>query len=192
MSYNPESFSSATKALFESQIASFNALGNNTIKGIEKVMALNIAAAKEYADVSNLAARRLFSAKDPQALVELASAQAKSAAEKMTSYSHDLTNIASEIRADFSQAAEAQLTETKNQITALVNDVARSSPAGVEPMVALLRSAFDNASASYEQVTKSTRHAVETVEAQVINATEHFSQTTEKAAHKTTHINSKK
>lgn len=189
---NPEPFTSATKALFESQIAAFNTLGGKTMKGIEKAIALNMAAAKEYAEESNVAAQRLFAAKDPQTFFELASTQAKSAAEKMTSYSRGMTDIATDIRNEFTKAAETQLTETKSKITTLVNDITKNAPAGSEPMVAMLKSAIDTASAGYEQLTTATKQAVETVEAQVISATEKFSQTTEKAAHKTTHITSKK
>lgn len=189
---NPELFTSATKALFESQIAAFNTLGGKTMKGIEKAIALNMAAAKEYAEESNVAAQRLFAAKDPQTFFELASTQAKSAAEKMTSYSRGMTDIATDIRNEFTKAAETQLTETKSKITTLVNDITKNAPAGSEPMVAMLKSAIDTASAGYEQLSTASKQAVETVEAQVISATEQFSQTTEKAAHKTTHITSKK
>lgn len=189
---NPEPFTSATKALFESQIAAFNTLGGKTIKGIEKAIALNMAAAKEYAEESNAAAQRLFSAKDPQAFFELASAQAKSVSERMTSYSRDLTDIASGLRAEFSKAAEAQLTETKNKVTALVNDVTKSTPVGSEPMVAMMKLAIDAASASYEQLTTATKLAVETVEAEAVKATEQFSQNTEKAVHKAASVTHRK
>lgn len=189
---NPEPFTSATKALFESQIAAFNTLGDKTIKGVEKAIALNMAAAKEYAEESNVAAQRLFSAKDPQTFFELASTQAKSASEKMTSYSRDLTNIAADLRVEFSKAAEAQFADTRSKITTLVDDATKNTPAGSEPMVAMLKLAIDTANASYEQLTTATKQAVETVEAQAVKATEQFSQTTEKTAHKTTHITSKK
>lgn len=184
---NAEPFTSATKALLESQIAAFNTLGDKTIKGMEKAIALNLAAAKEYAEESNIAAQRLFSSKDPQAFFSLASAQAKSAAEKMSSYNRDLADIAAEIRDEFTKAAETQLTETKSKIAALVNDITKNAPAGSEPMVAMLKSAIDNASAGYEQLSKSTRQAVETAEAQVISATEQFSQGAGKSVNKTTH-----
>ena len=49
----------------------------------------------------------------------------------------------------------------------------------------MLKSAIDNASAGYEQLTKVTKQAVETVEVQVINAAEKFSATTENASAKT-------
>lgn len=189
---NVDPFTSATKALLESQIAAFNTLGDKTIKGMEKAIALNLAAAKEYAEESNVAAQRLFSSKDPQAFFDLASAQAKSAAEKMTSYSRDMTDIAADIRNEFTKAAETQLTETKSKIAALVNDITKNAPAGAEPMVAMLKSAIDTASAGYEQLSKSTRHAVETAEAQVISATEQFSQTAGKPAHKAMHNINKK
>lgn len=189
---NPEPFTSATKALFESQIAAFNTLGGKTIKSVEKAIALNMTAAKEYAEESNVAAQRLFSAKDPQTFFELASAQAKSASEQMTSYNRDLSKIASDFRAECSKAAEAQFADTRSKIFALVDDATKSTPAGSEPMVAMLKLAIDAASAGYEQLTTATKQAVETVEAQTVKATQQFSPIAEKTAHKTTHITSKK
>ena len=179
---NPEQFNSATKALLEAQIATVHALGSKTIEGVEKAIALNIAVAKASVEQSIAVAKQLSSAKDPQEFFSLTAAQAKPAAEKVASYSRGLTDIASGIRDEFTKTAEAQFADTKSKVTALVDAVTKSAPAGSEQAVALLKSAIDNASAGCEQLTKAAQQAVETVEAQVVNATEQFSQAVEKAA----------
>lgn len=181
---NSEQFTSATKALFESQIAAFHALSSKTIEGVEKTIALNIGATKASVEKSIAVAKQLSSAKDPQEFFSLTAAQAKPTAEIVASYSRDLTNIASGLRTEFSKTAEAQFVDTKSKITALVDKVTKSAPAGSEQAVAMLKSAIDNAHAGYEQLTTASKQAVETVEAQVVNATEQFSATTENAAPK--------
>jgi phasin family protein len=173
---NSDQLTSATKALFESQIAAFRALSSETIEGVEKTIALNIGATKASVENSIAVAKQLSSAKDPQEFFSLAAAHAKPNAEKVTSYSRDLTDIASGLRAAFSKTAEAQFTETKSKITALVDNVTKSAPAGSEQAVAILKSHIDNASVGVEPQTKATK---QTVEAQEVNATEQFSPATE-------------
>jgi len=184
MSSNQEHFSSATKALFESHIASFQALSSKIIEGTEKAIALNIAATKASLEKSFADAKLLSSAKDPQEFFSLTAAQAKPTAENLASYNRHLTDIASGIRAEFTKTAEAHFTDTKSKITALVENVSKSAPAGSEHAVAFLKSAIGNASAGYEQLTKASKQAVETVEAHVVETTEQFSQNVEEATPK--------
>ena len=114
----------------------------------------------------------------------MTAAQAQPNAEKALSYGRHLAAIALSTQAEFTKAAEAQIAEARSKVTALVDDIAKNAPAGSESAVAMLKSALDNASAGYEQLTKVTTKAVEVVEAQVVNATEQFSSTAEKAAPK--------
>lgn len=181
---NPEQFTSATKSLFASQIPTFHAVGSKTIEGVEKAIALNVAAANASVEQSIAVAKQLSSAKDPQKFLSVAAAQAKLTVENVASYSRHLTDIASGIRAEFTKAAEAYFADTKSMMTALVDKVAQSAPAGSENAVAIFKSAIGNASAGYEQLTTVSKQAVETVEFRVIEATEEFSQDVEKAASK--------
>jgi len=179
---NAEQFNSATKALFESQIAAFHGLSTITFEGIEKVIALNIAATKASVEKSMADALQLISAKDAQEFLSLTVAQAKPTGENIASYNRHLTDIASDIRTEFTKVAEVELADAKSKITELMDAVCKNAPAGAENTVALLKSAIDNASAGYEQLTKATRQAAETVEAHVIDASEKFSHAAVKSA----------
>jgi len=176
---NTQQFSNATKALLEGQFATFSALTGNVVESVEKVVALNLAAAKASTEESSAAAKQLLTAKDPQEFLALVTAQAKLSAEKMQSYGRHLTEIVSGTKAEFNKAFEAQIAETKDKVTALVSDVTKNAPAGSENAVAMLKSAIDNANAGYEQLSKTAKQAVETVEANVAKATEQFSQAVE-------------
>jgi phasin family protein len=120
---NPKQFTSATQALFESQIAAFHALGNQAAAGVEKAIALNIAANQACVETPIAAAKQLASAKDPQEFFSLSAAQAKPAADTVTSYGRDFAEIATGMWAEFMNVAETQLEDAKNQITAMVDDV---------------------------------------------------------------------
>jgi phasin family protein len=181
---NPEQFSNATKALFETQLSVFNALTSKTVESVEKMVALNIAALKASTEETLDAARQLSQAKDPQAFMELTSAQVKANAEKAADYSRHFSEIAAGLKSEFTKAAEKQLDETKHKVSALVEDVTKNAPAGSESAIAMLKTAITNANAGFEQMTKVTKQAVETVEAQVVKASDQFSQAVEKTTTK--------
>jgi len=160
----PEQFSNATKANFESQFAIFSALTNKTFEGVEKLVDLNLTAAKQ-----------LLAAKDPQEFFSLSAAQAQPAAEKAIAYGRHLTSIASGTAAEFSKAAEAQILETNRKVISLVDEVSKNAPAGTENAVALFKSALGSANAGYEQFTRTAKQAAEAVEANVNAAVNQFS-----------------
>jgi phasin family protein len=177
---NTQQFSNATKALFENQFASLSALSGNVVESVEKVVALNMAAAKASSEESTAAVKQLLTAKDPQEFFALVSAQAKLNAEKVQSYNRTLAEIAAASKAELSKVVEAQVSDTRDKVTALVSDVTKNAPAGSEQAVAMLKSAIDSANAGYEQLSKTAKQAAVTVEENVAKATEQFSQAVEK------------
>ena len=178
---NLEKLSAATKALFESQLASFNTLASKAVEGGQKTIALNISAAKAAAEETSVSTQQLFSSKDPQAFFELAAKQAKLNAENAASFGQQLTQIMSGVNADFTKTAEAQIAESKSKVTALVAEVIKNAPAGSENAVAMLKSVVDNANAGFEQVSKAQKQTVDAVKAQVAKASDQLVQATKKA-----------
>ena len=151
---NTQQFSNATKALFENQFASLSALSGNVVESVEKVVALNMAAAKASSEESTAAVKQLLTAKDPQEFFSLVTAQAKLNAEKLQSYNRTLAEIAANSKAELNKVVEAQVSETRDKVTALVSDVTKNAPAGSEQAVAMLKSAIDSANAGFEQLSK--------------------------------------
>jgi phasin family protein len=178
---NTEQFSSATKTLFESQLAVFNQLTNKTIEGLQKVVALNIDAVKTSTEESLAIAKKMSDVKTPQALLDLTTQQARSSAEKAATYSRHFAEIATGLQAEFNKAAESQLQETKKKVEALIDDVTKHAPKGSESAVAMLKTAIHTANSGLEQITDATKQAVKTVEHQVVEATEQFAKAIEKS-----------
>lgn len=178
----PEQFSAASKAGIEAQLALLSNLTNKTFESMEKVVELNLDVAKSSLEESSAAARQLLAAKDPQEWLSVAAAQAQPNAEKAMAYGRNLASIASGVHAEFSKAAEAQIAETSRKMLELVEEVTKNAPAGSENAVALLKSAIGNANAGYEQLTKTTKQAVETLEANLNSAVTQFAQPAAKAA----------
>ncbi|HYD96664.1 MAG TPA: phasin family protein [Noviherbaspirillum sp.] len=173
----PEQFSAASKANFEAQLSLLTALTNKAFEGVEKVVDLNLNLAKASLEESNAAAKQFLAAKDAQEWLSLAAAQAQPNAEKALAYGRHLAGIASGVQAEFTKAAEAQISETSRKVLELIEEISKNAPAGSENAVAMLKTAIGNANAGYEQLTKTTKQAVETLEANLNNAVGQFTQT---------------
>lgn len=178
----PEQFSNATKANFEAQFAIFSTLTNKAFEGVEKFVDLNLTAAKASLEETSTTAKQLLSAKDPQEFFSLATAQAQPSAEKTIAYGRHLATIATSTGAEFSKAAETQIAETNRKVISLVDEVSKNAPAGTENAVALFKSAIGNATAGYEQFTKTAKQAAETLESNLSAAVNQFTTAAAKAA----------
>ncbi len=181
-----EQFSAATKTNFEAQLAMITSLTHKTFESVEKIVDLNMNAVKASLEESTLAAKQLMTAKDPQEFFALAASQAQPNSEKAMAYSRHLAGIASSAQAEFTKAAEDQMAETKSKVLALVEEVTKNAPAGSENAVAMFKSAVGNANAGYEQLTKTTKQAVETFEGNVNEAVGQFTQVAEKTTARAT------
>lgn len=179
---NQDQFAAATKANFEAQIALITSLTNKAFESVEKLVDLNLTAVKSSLEDSNSAAKQLLAAKDPQELSSLLAAQAQPSAEKALAYGRHVANIASSAQAEFTKAAEEQVAEANRKVLAMIEEASKNAPAGSENVIALVKSAFGTANASYEQLAQSTKQAVEALETNLSTAVTQMSQAATKTA----------
>lgn len=178
----PEQFSNVAKANIESQLAIFTTLTSKAFESMEKVVDLNLNVAKASLEDTSIAAKQLLSAKDPQEFFSLTAAQAQPTAAKAIAYGRHLAGIATSAQAELTRAAEEQIAETGRKVSALVEDVSKNAPAGSENVIAIVKSAIGNANAGYEQFSRTTKQAVEVMEANMNSAVNQFSQAADKTA----------
>jgi phasin family protein len=182
----PEQFSNATKANLDAQFAMFSSLTAKAFEGMEKLVELNITAAKATLEESTQTAKQLLNAKNPQEFFTMSAAQAQPTAEKAMSYGRQVAAIASGAQQEFTRAAEEQIAENGRKVMTLVDEVSRNAPAGTENAVAAFKAGINNASAGYEQFTKTAKQAAQTIETNVNAAVNQFSQVAGKAAQRAT------
>ncbi|HVL74598.1 MAG TPA: TIGR01841 family phasin [Noviherbaspirillum sp.] len=176
----PEQFSGVARANLESQLAVLTALTSKAFENLEKVADLNINAAKASIEDSASVARQLLSARDGQELITVATAQAQPTAAKAIAYTRQLAGIAASAQVELARAAEEQFAETSRKLAELVDDVAKNAPPGSENVVSIMKTAIGTANAGYEQLSKSTKQAVEVMEANMNTAVSQFAQAAEK------------
>jgi phasin family protein len=167
---NPEQFASATKTLFDLQVQTFEALANKAMRGVEQVVALNLSTAKNSMEGALSVGKELSQAKDAQGALAAVSARMQPGLSGANAYGAELKQILDDIRGEFRDAADTHVSEAKNTLSALIHDVTQNVKPGSENAVEIIKTAIDNAFAGYDKVTRATRDAVRTVEAQVARA----------------------
>lgn len=171
-----DQISVATKASLEAQLALYTSLTNKTLESIEKLVNLNLNAVRASMEESAVATKQILAATDTQQFISVLSSQTKPNFEKALAYSSHLAGIATSTQSEFTRAAERQIAEINRKVTELVEDAVKKAPSGSESLVALMKSAIDNANTSYEQLSRTSKQAVEALEANVSTAVTQLSQ----------------
>jgi phasin family protein len=176
-----DQITAATKANFEANMALYTAFSNKTLESVEKLLSLNLTAAKASMEESAENTKRILAAKDGQELLALIGAQAKPNFEKAIAYNSHLSGIANSVQAEFTKLTETQIADASRKVTELVDEASKKAPAGSENVFAFFKSAFGNAGNGYEQWLTGGKKAMEVFEANLKNATSQFAQVTGQA-----------
>jgi phasin family protein len=162
----PEPFAQAQKMSFET----FQSVALKSLEGFEKLAELNMQAIKSSMEESAEQMRSLMTARDPRAFGDWSMTAAQPVADKMAAYAKHVYDIASGTGTEIARVVEKQFAESNKQLSASIDAMAKTAPAGSEGMVTLLKSAVSAAGNAYDQVNKVTRQAVETAEANLVAA----------------------
>ncbi len=139
-------------------------LTNKAFEGVEKLVELNVGAAKAALNDSANQAQAALSVKDAQELLALQASLFQPLAEKAAAYSRHLYEIASGTGAEFSKAFEGQAADAQKQFVQLIDNAAQNAPAGSETAVAVMKSAVAAANNAFESVQKAVKQATDLAE----------------------------
>lgn len=163
----PAQFAELQKGQMDAAVA----LSQTFFDATERLMELNLAAAKATLEESVEKTQALLSAKDVQEFVALSSTNAQPALEKAVSYSRTVYGIANGANAEVSRIIEAQIAESNKKVAQLIDFAAKNAPAGSEPAVNAFKSAVAAINTAYDTFSKATKQAVEMAESNVAAAT---------------------
>lgn len=164
----PEQMIVAQKANVETLFG----LTQKAFEGMERMVDLNLQATRATVNEVANNTQAILSAKDAQELLELQARLMQPLAEKISTYSRQLFEIASETGAEFAKAAENQSTEAKEKFMAVLDQAAQNAPAGSENLMNVVRQALQTASGAMEQVQKAVKQATEIAQTNVQNLTQ--------------------
>lgn len=176
--FTPDQFIESQKT----SLKTLNDLSLKAFEGVEKLIDLNVQAAKSALIESHEHAQALLSVKDVQEFLALQSGVVEPLAEKVAAYNRHLYDIASGVSNEFSKAYEARVAEGQAQFTAFIEDAAKNAPAGSESAVALFKSAVDAANNAFDSVQKAAKQASDIAEANINAAAANATKMTKSAA----------
>lgn len=147
------------------------------LQGAERMIELQLKAAKAaFADTLENA-KALAAVKDLQQLAALRDELAQPSVEKATAYACSVYDVAAATQAEFGKIIEEQVAEVNKQVVAALDRMVKTAPAGSEVGIATLKSAiaavnsaYDNLSKVGKQFTEVTQSNLEAVAKQAVNA----------------------
>lgn len=147
-------------------VAEAQALAATAFAGFEKLVALNVAAAKSALFDTTSDFTSAFSAKTPTDALAAQASLVKPLAEKTLAYGRSVYAIASETGAELGAAAEGKLAEAQKTLAAAMDNMAKNAPAGTESLVAVVKSAVAASQNAMDTAKASAKQAVATAEKQ--------------------------
>jgi phasin family protein len=167
MSINLEQFAASNKATVDSLLA----VANTALATAERLAALNLGAARSALEDSASATKAVLAVKNPNDAAALQSSVVQPAAEKAADYSRALFEISSESQQQFAKLIEAQFADYQKQVSGIVEQAAKSAPAGSESIVAAMQQVVNSANAAFGNMTAMAKQFTATAQANVAAAT---------------------
>ena len=138
-----------------------------TIECMEKHLDLNLKAARANLADATEASSQLMSVKDVPEFYATVQSVSQPALGKATSYSRNVYNINAETAAEFAKMVEARMAEVNKAMSASIDEMSKTAPAGSEGMVAMVKSAFAASNSAFDAINKAAKQVVEMVETNV-------------------------
>jgi phasin family protein len=134
-------------------------------EGVQRLVELNVEAAKGALSDAARTTQTALSIKDPQELVALQATLLQPGAEKATAYARSVFDIAAGTGAEVTRAVEATTAEARARLLAVIDTAVKNAPAGSEHGVSLVKSAVAAANNAIEAAQKASKQATEVAQA---------------------------
>jgi phasin family protein len=158
-----EQFANLSKA----SIAQATKLAALALENAEKLVKLNMNAAKIMMAQGVEGASAAASVKDVQDVFALRAKYAESGVEAASAYTRSLYEISSEAQAQFTALAEEAWSTYTKDTAAWVEQASKSAPAGSDAAVNAFKSTFAASTAAFDQFQKATKQVVSLADASV-------------------------
>lgn len=177
MTYSAEQFSATNKA----NLQALEGFTTQAFAGVEKLVELNMAAAKAAMGESFSHVQAVLGAKDAQELLALQSGLVKPLAEKSAAYAQHVQTIVTGSGAEFTKAVEAKTAEAQKAFGGVLENLTKNAPAGSESAVAAFKNALTAGQNAVESAHASTKKALEAAQSNFATAATQATDAVKKA-----------
>jgi phasin family protein len=172
MYQTPEQFAALNKANLEVAMK----FAGVALQGAERILDLQLKAAKSAFADSVESAKVIASVKDLQQLAALKETLAQPSIEKATAYAKSVYDVTAATQAEIGKLVEEQVSEFNKQVVTALDKMVKTAPAGSEVGIAALKSGiaavnsgYDNLSKVAKQFAEATQSNIEAVAKQAAN-----------------------
>lgn len=131
------------------------------LEGAERMIELQLKAAKAAFADSVEGAKALASVKDLREFAALNDNLAQPSIEKARAYARSVYDVATDTQAEFTKVIDEQVAEFNKQTVAILDKMVKTAPAGSEVGVATLKSAIAAVNSAYENLNKGAKQFTE-------------------------------
>ena len=131
------------------------------LHGAERILDLQLKAAKSVFADSVENAKVIAGVKDLQEFAALKDSVAQPSIEKATAYAKSVYDVTAATQAEFGRLVEEQVSEFNKQVVTSLDRMVKTAPAGSEMGIAALKSGISAANATYENLSKVARQFTE-------------------------------
>ena len=178
MTILPEQLTNAHKH----QVDIWFGLTSQVFEGADKLLQLNVAAARALLQDGHAHVKQSLDAQDPRELLALQSTSIQPLAEKATSYAQQVYQILTATQAEFVRAVEVQAEAQQARTEQVLDSFSRNAPAGSETAVAAVKSALNAQNAAYESARKAAKQVVDLAQSNIDAVTAAAVHTSQQAA----------
>lgn len=146
----PEQLAAINKANIETAMK----FAGIALEGAERMIELQLKAAKAAFADSVEGAKALAEVKDLQQFAALNDNVAQPSIEKARAYARSVYDLATETQAEFTKVIEEQVAEFNKQTVAVLDKMVKNAPAGSEVGIATLKSGIAAVNSAYENLNK--------------------------------------
>ena len=143
------------------------------IQGAERILDLQLKAAKTaFADsVEN--AKAIAAVKDLQQLTALKDTLAQPTIEKATAYAKSVYDVTTATQAEIGKLVEEQISEFNKQVVTALDKMVKTAPAGSEVGIAALKSGIAAVNSAYENLSKVAKQFTEVTQSNIEAVAKH-------------------
>ncbi|WP_341319205.1 phasin family protein [Paraburkholderia sp. IMGN_8] len=148
-------------AAAKANLDAFFGLTGKVFEGVEKLVALNLQVVRSTLAEAQENVAKVPGTTDPQQWFALQAGFTGPFAEKSLSYGRQVLDIVSTTQAEVTQLAQTQYERYNGRVQTLVEEAAKSAPAGSEAAIAAWKSAITSTTTLYETLQKTGQQAME-------------------------------
>jgi phasin family protein len=178
MTILPEQLTSAHKH----QVDIWFGLTAQVFEGADKLLQLNVAAARALLQDGHAHAKQSLDVQDPREWLAMQSTSVQPLTEKATSYAQQVYQIMTATQAEFVRAVEVQAEAQQARTEQILDSFSRNAPAGSETAVAAVKSALNAQNAAYESARKAAKQVVDLAQSNIDAVTAAAVHTSQQAA----------